>query len=71
MENFLSENLPMNVEGLNGYPDLFAFGVTIVFAWAIAMGAKESTRLNTIFTIFNLSVVLFVIGAGLLKSKYI
>lgn len=69
MENFLSTNLPMNIEGLNEYPDIFAFGVTIVFAWAIAMGAKESTRLNTVFTLLNLSVVVFVIGAGLFKGN--
>ncbi|XP_011296393.1 cationic amino acid transporter 2 isoform X3 [Musca domestica] len=67
MENFLGTHLPMNVEGLNHYPDIFAFGVTIIFAWAIAMGAKESTRLNTAFTLLNLSVVLFVIIAGLFK----
>lgn len=69
MENFLGTHLPMNVEGLNHYPDIFAFGVTIIFAWAIAMGAKESTRLNTAFTLLNLSVVLFVIIAGLFKGR--
>ncbi|TMW50794.1 hypothetical protein DOY81_004123 [Sarcophaga bullata] len=69
MENFLSTNLPMNIDGLNEYPDIFAFGVTIIFAWAIAMGAKESTRLNTVFTLLNLSVVVFVIGAGLFKGN--
>ncbi|XP_073835998.1 cationic amino acid transporter 2 isoform X1 [Musca autumnalis] len=67
MEKFLGTHLPMNVEGLNHYPDIFAFGVTIIFAWAIAIGAKESTRLNTAFTLLNLSVVLFVIVAGLFK----
>ncbi|XP_075161268.1 cationic amino acid transporter 2 isoform X1 [Haematobia irritans] len=67
MEKFLGTHLPMNIEGLNHYPDIFAFGVTIIFAWAIAMGAKESTRLNTVFTLLNLSVVLFVIIAGLFK----
>lgn len=70
MERFLGTHLPMNVEGLNHYPDIFAFGVTIIFAWAIAMGAKESTRLNTIFTLLNFSVVLFVIIAGLFKGNH-
>uniref|UniRef100_A0A1A9WFH8 Cationic amino acid transporter C-terminal domain-containing protein n=1 Tax=Glossina brevipalpis TaxID=37001 RepID=A0A1A9WFH8_9MUSC len=67
MEKFLGTHLPMNIEGLNAYPDIFAFGVTIVFSWAIAFGVKESTRLNTAFTLLNLSVVLFVIIAGLFK----
>lgn len=71
MENFLSVHLPMSIDGLNQYPDIFAFSVTIIFAWAIAIGVKESTRLNTIFTVLNLSVVVFVIGAGLFKGNNI
>lgn len=69
MEKFLGTHLPMNIDGLNAYPDIFAFGVTIIFSWAIAFGVKESTRLNTAFTLLNLSVVLFVIIAGLFKGK--
>ncbi|XP_034104306.1 cationic amino acid transporter 2 isoform X2 [Drosophila nasuta] len=67
MRDFLAEHLPMNVQGLSAYPDLFAFIVTILFSWAIASGAKESTRVNNIFTMLNLGVVLFVIIAGLFK----
>lgn len=69
MRDFLSEHLPINVHGLSAYPDLFAFIVTILFSWAIASGAKESTRVNNIFTMLNLGVVLFVIIAGLFKGK--
>jgi len=67
MRDFLAEHLPINVHGLSAYPDLFAFIVTILFSWAIASGAKESTRVNNVFTMLNLGVVLFVIIAGLLK----
>lgn len=69
MRDFLTEHLPINVHGLSAYPDLFAFIVTILFSWAIASGAKESTRVNNIFTMLNLGVVLFVIIAGLFKGK--
>lgn len=71
MRDFLVEHLPINVQGLSAYPDLFAFIVTILFSWAIASGAKESTRVNNIFTMLNLGVVLFVIIAGLFKGKSI
>ncbi|ALC44529.1 CG5535 [Drosophila busckii] len=67
MRDFLAEHLPINIQGLSAYPDLFAFIVTIVFSWAIAAGAKESTRVNNVFTMLNLGVVLFVIIAGLFK----
>lgn len=68
MEQFLSTYLPMHLKGFNEYPDIFAFAITIVFTGAIAVGAKESTRLNTIFTVLNLSVVFLVIIAGLFKG---
>ncbi|XP_022218233.2 cationic amino acid transporter 2 isoform X1 [Drosophila obscura] len=65
MSSFLGTHMPMNIQGLGAYPDLFAFVVTILFSLAIAVGAKESTRVNNVFTILNLGVVLFVIIAGL------
>ncbi|KAH8379409.1 hypothetical protein KR009_004702 [Drosophila setifemur] len=67
MSSFLGTHLPINIEGLGAYPDLFAFVVTILFSLAIAVGAKESTRVNNVFTMLNLGVVLFVIVAGLFK----
>ncbi|XP_030372056.1 cationic amino acid transporter 2 isoform X2 [Scaptodrosophila lebanonensis] len=67
MRDFLGTHLPINIQGLSAYPDIFAFVVTILFSWAIASGAKESTRVNNVFTMLNLGVVLFVIVAGLFK----
>ncbi|XP_016955951.1 cationic amino acid transporter 2 isoform X1 [Drosophila biarmipes] len=67
MSTFLGTHMPLNVEGMSAYPDLFAFVVTILFSLAIAVGAKESTRVNNVFTMLNLGVVLFVIIAGLFK----
>ncbi|EDV51914.2 cationic amino acid transporter 2 isoform X1 [Drosophila erecta] len=67
MSSFLGTHMPLNIEGMSAYPDLFAFVVTILFSLAIAVGAKESTRVNNVFTMLNLGVVLFVIIAGLFK----
>ncbi|XP_037719240.1 cationic amino acid transporter 2 isoform X1 [Drosophila subpulchrella] len=67
MSTFLGTHMPLNIDGMGAYPDLFAFVVTILFSLAIAVGAKESTRVNNVFTMLNLGVVLFVIIAGLFK----
>ncbi|XP_052844164.1 cationic amino acid transporter 2 isoform X2 [Drosophila gunungcola] len=67
MSSFLGTHLPINIDGMGAYPDLFAFVVTILFSLGIAVGAKESTRVNNVFTMLNLGVVLFVIIAGLFK----
>ncbi|KAL5292720.1 SLC7A1.2 family protein [Megaselia abdita] len=67
MSTFFRATVPMNIQGLGPYPDFFAFGVTMLFSWAIAIGAKESSTINSIFTLVNLSVVLFVIAVGLFK----
>lgn len=68
MAKYLSEHAAINVDGLSEFPDVFAFGVTIFFALALAFGAKESSILNNIFTLTNLSVVLYVIIAGSFKA---
>ncbi|XP_016982072.1 cationic amino acid transporter 2 isoform X2 [Drosophila rhopaloa] len=67
MSSFLGTHMPINIDGMGAYPDLFAFVVTILFSLGIAVGAKESTRVNNVFTMLNLGVVLFVIIAGLFK----
>lgn len=59
----------MDIDGLSPFPDLFAFGVTLLFSIALAFGAKESSFVNNIFTFLNLSVVLFVIIAGSFKAS--
>ncbi|XP_057325217.1 cationic amino acid transporter 3-like isoform X2 [Microplitis mediator] len=51
------------------YPDFFAFGITIAFSVALAFGAKESSLANNFFTLVNLGVVLFVVGAGSIKAN--
>lgn len=58
------EHFPMTVNGLSPYVDFFSLGVTLVFAVALALGAKESTIINNVFTLCNLAVVTYVIVTG-------
>ncbi|XP_011148304.1 high affinity cationic amino acid transporter 1 isoform X2 [Harpegnathos saltator] len=68
MKNAFTSAAPINVEYMSSYPDFFAFGITLVFAAAVAFGAKESSFANNIFTLVNLAVVLFVVIAGSFKA---
>lgn len=65
---FFLEYMPMDVPGLGAYPDLFAFGVIMLFTIALAFGAKESATINNVFTMINVSVVLYVIITGSFKA---
>ncbi|XP_024867061.1 cationic amino acid transporter 2-like [Temnothorax curvispinosus] len=69
MKNSFESVMPINVDSLSSYPDFFALAVTLIFSAALAFGAKESSMANNIFTLVNLSVVLFVIIAGSFKGK--
>ncbi|XP_071573427.1 high affinity cationic amino acid transporter 1 isoform X3 [Temnothorax nylanderi] len=68
MKNSFESVMPINVDSLSSYPDFFALAVTLIFSAALAFGAKESSMANNIFTLVNLSVVLFVIIAGSFKA---
>lgn len=68
MSTWFIKNMGMNISGFGEYPDLFAFGVIILFSLGLAFGAKESSVVNNIFTLVNLSVVLYVIVAGSFKA---
>ncbi|XP_063925550.1 cationic amino acid transporter 2 isoform X1 [Zophobas morio] len=68
MSQFFQENMPIMEEGdLGQYADIFSLGLSIVFSVAIALGAKESSWVNNIFTLINLLVVVTVIISGLWK----
>ncbi|KRT82038.1 Amino acid permease, partial [Oryctes borbonicus] len=64
MSKFLQQHMPINLSSVAPFPDLFSLGVTIVFSVALALGAKESSMVNNVFTSVNLLVVLFVIITG-------
>ncbi|OAD62068.1 High affinity cationic amino acid transporter 1 [Eufriesea mexicana] len=64
----LSSAMPMNVSFLSEYPDFFAFGVVLLLIILLSMGVKESTVLNNIFTVMNLTTILVIIVAGSIKA---
>lgn len=46
------------------YPDFIAMTITILIFLVIATGAKFTVHFNTVFTVFNCAVILFLICAG-------
>ncbi|XP_008204617.1 cationic amino acid transporter 3 isoform X1 [Nasonia vitripennis] len=68
MRNAFESAAPIDISHLSSYPDFFAFGVTLAFSAALAFGAKESSVANNLFTLANLTVVLFVVIAGAFKA---
>lgn len=67
---FFREYLPMNITGLSPYPDFFAFAITLLITAVLALGVKESSRMNNIFTGVNLCVVTFIIVFGSIKANF-
>ncbi|CAH1971139.1 unnamed protein product [Acanthoscelides obtectus] len=68
MQNTFIEIAPIDIPYLSKYFDFFAFSVSVVLAVALAMGIKESSFVNNIMTILNITVILFVIIAGSIKA---
>jgi cationic amino acid transporter 3 len=62
----LTKYLPMQNDTslVSTYPDLFAFAITVCLAVMLALGVRESTRFNSIFTAINLTVVAAVVALG-------
>lgn len=68
MKNLYKSAMPMQAPFLADYPDWTAFLITILLAILLSLGVKESSRFNNLFTLLNLSVVIFVITTGLTQS---
>lgn len=68
IEQHMQQWMPIGVTWLSSYPDLFALGITLFLAVMLAIGVKESTRFNNIFTGLNLLVVVYVVIAGSFKA---
>lgn len=64
----LQAAVPMSVSGLAPYPDFFALGITLLLSVILAVGVKESSRFNNIFTGVNLLVVSYIVICGLFKA---
>nr|CAI5848951.1 unnamed protein product [Callosobruchus analis] len=67
MTGFFVENMPLGGDQVSSYADIFSLSLSVVFSVAIACGAKESSLVNNVFTLTNISVVLIVIISGLWK----
>uniref|UniRef100_A0A336LKG1 CSON009942 protein n=1 Tax=Culicoides sonorensis TaxID=179676 RepID=A0A336LKG1_CULSO len=68
MSNTLKETMPINVDFLADYPDFFSFFIVILLSILLAVGVKESTLMNNIFTGVNLVVIGIVLVAGVMNS---
>jgi solute carrier family 7 (cationic amino acid transporter), member 3 len=64
----LKEVFPINVSFLAEYPDFFSFAMVMLLSVLLAIGVKESTILNNIFTTVNVVVIGIVLVAGAIKA---
>uniref|UniRef100_A0A8C4Q392 Cationic amino acid transporter C-terminal domain-containing protein n=1 Tax=Eptatretus burgeri TaxID=7764 RepID=A0A8C4Q392_EPTBU len=65
---FLKKNMPIGLPYFAEFPDFIAAGLIMVLAGILALGVKESTLINKVFTVVNIAVIVFVILVGLSKS---
>ncbi|XP_026331681.1 cationic amino acid transporter 2-like, partial [Hyposmocoma kahamanoa] len=68
METTMTELAPINVSFLAKYPDFFAFTLVMLITILLAIGVRESTKLNNVFTALNITTVIIVVVAGAIKS---
>lgn len=68
MGNFWREWFPIDIDFLAEYPDFFSFAIVMILALVLAVGVKESSFLNNIFTVVNLITVAIVLVAGTIKA---
>ncbi|XP_017777191.1 PREDICTED: cationic amino acid transporter 2 isoform X2 [Nicrophorus vespilloides] len=68
MKKTLTELMPINADFMSPYPDFLSFFVVMLLTVLLAVGVKESTNLNNIFTVFNLVTVSVVFVAGVIKA---
>ena len=59
----------IHVPGLSTYPDFFALFFVLLVTFILAIGVKNSSRFNMIFTGINLAVILFIICVGIYFAK--
>ncbi|XP_068234714.1 high affinity cationic amino acid transporter 1-like [Palaemon carinicauda] len=67
MSGWLAENVPLDVNFLSEYPDFLSFGLILFVSSLLAIGIRESSTLNNIFSGINLVIVVYVIIAAATK----
>lgn len=70
IQNALKAAMPMNVPGLGPYPDFFAFFLVSIVTCLMIIGVKESSFINKIFTMLNITVLSFIIITGATKANF-
>ncbi|XP_066952359.1 high affinity cationic amino acid transporter 1-like [Macrobrachium rosenbergii] len=68
MSDWLTENLPIDVGFLSDYPDFLSFGLIIFISGLLAIGIKESSTVNNVFSSLNLVIVIYVIIAAAINA---
>ncbi|XP_042892590.1 uncharacterized protein LOC122266776 isoform X2 [Penaeus japonicus] len=69
MSMALGDSMPISVSFLSDYPDFLAFGLSFILSIILAVGVKESSMMNNIFTFINLVVITYVIIAAGTQAK--
>ena len=64
MSKFFLQVFPLGIKHLSPYADFCALLITLFLTTILSLGAKESTRVNNVFTCLNVGVVLFVTSLG-------
>lgn len=64
----LEQLIPIDIEYLSKYPDILAALIILLLAILLSIGVKESTRFNSIFTLINLTVIVFILVCGFMKA---
>lgn len=64
MSDAFKQMIPMDVPFLADYVDWFAFGITFGISIILCLGMKESTKFNTVLTLLNVAVIIFVLIGG-------
>lgn len=67
--NTMRSIMPIDVPFLSEYPDFFAFGMVMLLVALLCVGVRESSILNNVFTVVNLTTIAIVIIAGSLRGK--
>lgn len=68
MSSYFRELMPIDVSFLAKYPDFFSFFIVLLLAVLLAVGVKESSMLNNIFTTVNLITVIIMFISGCIKA---
>nr|CAH0110212.1 unnamed protein product [Daphnia galeata] len=69
MSRMFTLSTPIHIPYMSAYADWLSLSVTLLMTIVLAIGVKSTSLFTNIFTILNLSVVMFVITAGAAYAK--